>query len=61
MLPGTWAYISAGNVGRMVIDGTGTGFPPWEIGLGLMVTVAVLLLTGNLAREALKEIDKEEA
>jgi len=61
MLPGTWAYISAGNVGRQVVDGAESGLPPWEIGVGLLVTVIVLLLTGNLAREALKEIEEEEA
>lgn len=60
MLPGTWAYISAGDVGRQVIDGSETGLPSWEIGLGLIVTVVVLLITGNFAREALKEIENEQ-
>lgn len=61
MLPGTWAYISAGNVGRQVIDGEGTGLPPWEIAVGLVVTVVVLLIIGNWAKAALKDIESEEA
>ena len=61
MLPGTWAYISAGSVGRQVIEGSGPGLPPWEIGAGLVVTVVVLLITGSFARDALKEIEREEA
>ena len=60
MLPGTWAYISAGDVGRQVVDGSAAGLPPWEIGAGLIVTVVVLLITGNFAREALKEVEQEE-
>jgi len=59
MLPGTWAYISAGDVGRQVVDGSSTGLPPWEIVAGFAVTVAVLLFTGNIARKALKEIEQE--
>lgn len=60
MLPGTWAYISAGSVGREVVEGSSGGPPPWEILAGLAVTVVVLLITGNLAKTALKEVEEEE-
>lgn len=63
MLPGTVAYVSAGHVSKKAFVGGEEGMPfeIWQIALGVAVSVAVLLYIGNLARDALKEIDDMEA
>lgn len=33
MLPGTWAYISAGSIGRTILeDSQKTSIPTWQLG-----------------------------
>jgi uncharacterized membrane protein YdjX (TVP38/TMEM64 family) len=57
MLPGTYAYVSAGHVGKAVLtEGEGSITPEiWQVALGLGVTVAVLGWVGQLAKNALDE------
>lgn len=60
MLPGTWAYVSAGSVGRNIMDGGSASFSPVEIVLGVGVTIAALWFVGSTAKKALDEIEEEE-
>ncbi|MCO5601496.1 hypothetical protein L7F22_055617 [Adiantum nelumboides] len=63
MLPGTWAYVSAGAVGRAFIQqeaegGTGGGSEHlWTLGIGLLVTVIAATYVTRLAKDAIKDID----
>jgi len=56
MLPGTWAYVSAGATGKasikQVSEAIFTGGPEqyWTVGIGLVATVS------HLAKDAIKEI-----
>eukprot|EP00210_Caulerpa_lentillifera_P009068 g8653.t1 len=60
MLPGTWAYISAGSVSRSLLNGNESRLPTWELVLGVGITALVLYLTSDLAKNALKEIEEED-
>jgi len=62
MLPGTYAYVSAGHVGKAVLtEGEGSLSPElWQVGLGLGVTVLALGFVGKLAKQALEEVEEEE-
>ncbi|BFI31864.1 hypothetical protein AXG93_3459s1150 [Marchantia polymorpha subsp. ruderalis] len=63
MLPGTWAYVSAGAIGRAFIQSEAeqiwTGAPEqlWTLGLGLAATIFAATYVTRLAKEALKDID----
>ena len=63
MLPGTWAYVSAGHVGSTVMrEGNGVmqglgGVPWWQVGLGVAATAGVLVYLSNMASSALEDID----
>lgn len=63
MLPGTWAYVSAGALGRAIIeDGSasalgGGGNGVWTLGFGLLFTVVAAAYVTRLAKDALKDID----
>lgn len=63
MLPGTWAYVSAGAVGRVIIQeesGNGISGGPeqlWTIGLGLLVTLFAATYVTRLAKDAIKDIE----
>lgn len=62
MLPGTWAYVTTGHVGKAVLT-EGEGALPlesWQIVLGLSVTLVALGFVGQLARKAIEEVDDEE-
>ena len=61
MLPGTWAYVSAGSVGRTLSDSGPAGIFTWQLGVGVLVTLGVMLFVGNLAREALQEVEEENS
>eukprot|EP00850_Spirogloea_muscicola_P002869 SM000011S19047 [mRNA] locus=s11:529794:533036:- [translate_table: standard] len=63
MLPGTWAYVSAGAFGKKVIqqdDGSPFSGGPelWTLGLGLLCTVAAALYVTNVAKGAIKEVEE---
>lgn len=61
-LPGTYAYVSAGHVGKAVLDGGEGSFSveTWQVALGLGVTVLALGFVGQLAKQAIKEMDQDE-
>lgn len=62
MLPGTYAYVSAGEIGKAVLtDGEGSlGVPNWEVALALAVSLGVIGYVGNLAKQAIEEEDTDE-
>ncbi|PIN22326.1 putative membrane protein [Handroanthus impetiginosus] len=63
MLPGTWAYVSAGAFGRAIIQeeseiglGGGNG-QLWTLGLGLLATAVAATYVTRLAKDAVKDIE----
>ncbi|KGN52660.1 uncharacterized protein LOC101204460 [Cucumis sativus] len=64
MLPGTWAYVSAGAFGRAIIQeesevgllGGGNG-QLWTLGLGLLATALAAAYVTRLAKDAMKDIE----
>lgn len=62
MLPGTIAYVYAGNYGRALIDGDGDvgGVKGWQVALGLGITVLAVGYIGKLAKKALDDVENEE-
>ena len=62
MLPGTIAYVYAGNYGRALIDGDGDvgGVKGWQVALGLGITVLAVGYIGKLAQKALADVEQEE-
>lgn len=62
MLPGTWAYVSAGAFGRAIIQeesdfGFGGGNGILTLGLGLLVTAIAAAYVTQLAKDAVKDIE----
>ncbi|KAL3687415.1 hypothetical protein R1sor_013724 [Riccia sorocarpa] len=63
MLPGTWAYVSAGAIGRAFIQQESeqlwTGAPEqlWTLGIGVAATVFAATYVTRLAKEALKDLE----
>lgn len=57
MLPGTWAYVTAGTVGRSLTESGPVGLLSWQLGLGVVVAVGVAGFVANLAKEALRDVD----
>ncbi|KAL9258537.1 TVP38/TMEM64 family membrane protein slr0305-like protein [Drosera capensis] len=63
MLPGTWAYVSAGAFGRTIIqEESEVGLPggPGQLltlGLGLLATVLAASYVTKLAKDAVKDIE----
>lgn len=63
MLPGTWAYVSAGAVGRVIIqqeaeNGLNGGSEQlWTVGAGLLVTVFAATYVTRLAKDAIKDME----
>ncbi|XP_057975749.1 uncharacterized protein LOC131163062 isoform X2 [Malania oleifera] len=63
MLPGTWAYVSAGAFGRAIIqEESEFGLPGgdgqlWTLGLGLLATAAAAAYVTRLAKDAVKDIE----
>lgn len=57
MLPGTFAYVSAGEAGKAVLmEGEGSmGVETWQVALALGVTLGVIGYVGNLAKKAIEE------
>lgn len=62
MLPGTIAYVYAGNYGRALIDGDGDvgGVKGWQVALGLGITVLAVGYIGKLAKKALDDVEQED-
>ncbi|XP_010498770.1 PREDICTED: uncharacterized protein LOC104776407 [Camelina sativa] len=65
MLPGSWAYVSAGAFGRAIIrEESNVGLPGGNgqlltLGLGLLVTALAGTYVTRLAKDAIKDIDDE--
>jgi uncharacterized membrane protein YdjX (TVP38/TMEM64 family) len=63
MLPGTWAYVSAGAFGRAIIqEESQAGLPGGNgqlltLGVGLLATAAAATYVTRLAKEAMKDIE----
>ncbi|KAE8679245.1 SNARE associated Golgi family protein isoform 2 [Hibiscus syriacus] len=62
MLPGTWAYVSAGAFGRAIIQedsefGISGGNGILTLGLGLLVTAVAAAYVTQLAKDAVKDIE----
>ncbi|KAI9084343.1 hypothetical protein K1719_033685 [Acacia pycnantha] len=63
MLPGTWAYVSAGAFGRAIIQEesdlslTGGNGQLLTLGLGLLVTALAAAYVTKLAKDAVKDIE----
>mmetsp|Transcript_7113 Transcript_7113/g.12223 ORF Transcript_7113/g.12223 Transcript_7113/m.12223 type:complete len:385 (-) Transcript_7113:847-2001(-) len=57
MLPGTYAYVHAGAVGRAFMEGNTGEFSveTWQVGVGLAATVLALAFVGRLAQAAIEE------
>ncbi|OVA14556.1 SNARE associated Golgi protein [Macleaya cordata] len=64
MLPGTWAYVSAGAFGRAIIqEESEVGLPGGNgqlltLGLGLLATALAAAYVTKLAKDAVKDIDE---
>ncbi|KAK9813128.1 hypothetical protein WJX72_009521 [[Myrmecia] bisecta] len=63
MLPGTIAYVIAGDYGRSVIDNGegGLAIAPWQVALGVGVTVLALGYIGKVAQKALDDVENDES
>ncbi|XP_020572846.1 uncharacterized protein LOC110019509 [Phalaenopsis equestris] len=63
MLPGTWAYVSAGAFGRAIIqEESDVGFHGGSnqfltLGLGLLATVLAAAYVTRLAKDAIKDLE----
>ncbi|XP_058075865.1 uncharacterized protein LOC131224422 [Magnolia sinica] len=63
MLPGTWAYVSAGAFGRAIIqEESDVGLPGGNgqlltLGLGLLVTALAATYVTRIAKDAIKDIE----
>uniref|UniRef100_A0ACD5XBB9 Uncharacterized protein n=1 Tax=Avena sativa TaxID=4498 RepID=A0ACD5XBB9_AVESA len=63
MLPGTWAYVSAGAFGRAIIQdeteiSLGGNSQLLTLGIGLLVTAIAATYVTRLAKDAVKDIDE---
>lgn len=58
---GTYAYVTAGHVGKAVLtEGKeGLGVESWQIGLALGATALALGFVGRIAQQAVLEADQE--
>jgi uncharacterized membrane protein YdjX (TVP38/TMEM64 family) len=61
MLPGTYAYVTAGHFSKAVlVEGEGSlSVEPWQIALGIGATALALGFIGQLAKKAVEEADQE--
>ncbi|XP_057793825.1 uncharacterized protein LOC131010352 [Salvia miltiorrhiza] len=64
MLPGTWAYVSAGAFGRAILQEeaelgglTGGNGQLWTLGIGLLATALAATYVTRLAKDAVKDIE----
>ncbi|GAB4813830.1 hypothetical protein N2152v2_000876 [Parachlorella kessleri] len=62
MLPGTFAYVSAGTYGKALLglDGAESSpVPIWQVALGLGLTAFAVYYVGRLASQAIAEVDAD--
>lgn len=62
MLPGTFAYVGAGSYGSVLVgssDGHGAGISAWQLGVAAGCTIFALWYIGNVAKQALEEVDED--
>ncbi|GBF88152.1 membrane protein [Raphidocelis subcapitata] len=63
ILPGTYAYVTAGHVGKAVLlEGGGAGalgVAPWQVGLGVGASLLAIAVIGQMARKAIEEADAD--
>ena len=63
MLPGTYAYVTTGHVGKAVLmengGGDGLSVAPWQVVLGLGASLLAIGYIGQLAKRAVEEADAE--
>jgi hypothetical protein len=64
MLPGTYAYVAAGHVGKSVLIDTGEGggglsVAPWQVVVGIGASLLAIGFIGQLAKRAVEEADAE--
>ncbi|KAG2493096.1 hypothetical protein HYH03_008759 [Edaphochlamys debaryana] len=61
MLPGTYAYVTAGHLGKAaLVEGEGSlGVESWQVVLGLGVTLLAIGYVGRLAKTAIEEADQQ--
>lgn len=61
LLAGTYAYVTAGHVGKAVLtEGEGSfGVESWQVAVALGATVLALGFVGRLAKNAVEEADRE--
>ncbi|KXZ55176.1 hypothetical protein GPECTOR_3g322 [Gonium pectorale] len=60
MLPGTYAYVSAGHLGKAALmEGEGVAVESWEVALGLAVTLLAIGYVGRLAKNAIEEAEQQ--
>eukprot|EP00270_Netrium_digitus_P012902 TRINITY_DN4242_c0_g1_i1.p1 TRINITY_DN4242_c0_g1~~TRINITY_DN4242_c0_g1_i1.p1 ORF type:complete len:366 (+),score=50.44 TRINITY_DN4242_c0_g1_i1:184-1281(+) len=62
MLPGTYAYVAAGSLGRTLLQAQGVeeglqDSSAWTLAFGLVATLAAAAYVTNLAKNAVKDID----
>ena len=55
-LPTQFVYVSAGALGRQALHG-GVHLPPALIVVGVLATVAAILMVGHVAQQAIKKMD----
>lgn len=62
MLPGTYAYVTAGHLGKAVLmHGEGSlGVESWQVALGAASTLLALAFVGRLAKKAIDSVDQQE-
>ena len=56
MLPRTWAVVSAGTMGRSLLEGEEGGL---ALGAGMLVAAAATVYIAGVAKEALAEMEAE--
>ncbi|GBF96563.1 hypothetical protein Rsub_09146 [Raphidocelis subcapitata] len=65
MLPGTYAYVAAGHVGKAIMieggEGSGLSVAPWQVVVGLTASLLAIGFIGQLAKRAVEEADSEPA
>ncbi|GAX79812.1 hypothetical protein CEUSTIGMA_g7252.t1 [Chlamydomonas eustigma] len=62
MLPGTYAFVGTGHVGKAVLEGgKSLSMDSYQVGLGLLGTAVALAFIGRLAKQALEEVDAESS